>query len=117
MQSAVSRWSLIAYWEPKWVRKLFRVGATEIETCVDETTGLIVCPLCVNIDELCPAKSDYAGSRTRERYIDESVQTFFTVEDLVQHMINHSRIESAKRSRLEEEEEIEIEIEEEQEEE
>jgi len=108
----------MAYWEPKWIRKLFKVGATEIETCVDEATGLIVCPLCVNIDELCPAKSDYAG-RTRERYIDERVQTFFTVEDLIQHMINHSKVESIKRRRFEEEEveEIETEIGEEQEEE
>jgi len=78
-----------------------------------------VCPLCVNIDELCPAKSDYAGSRTRERYIDERVQTFFTVEDLIHHMINHSKTESAKRRRFEEEEieEVEAEIGEEQEEE
>ena len=82
-------------WEPKWVRVKLDFAGTEIVTCRDQTTGLLVCPLCVNVDELCPE-----GKETNIAV--ENAYTFYTLEDLINHMATHGlskferRLKSAK---------------------
>ncbi len=82
-------------WEPRWVRVKLSYGGIEITTCKDLSTGLLLCPLCVDIDKVCPE-----GEETNVAIEDEA--TFFTVEDLINHMKTHGsqkfqkRIKSAK---------------------
>jgi len=94
-------------WEPKWVRKTLEEYGIRITTCVDENTGLIMCPVCGDIDEFCPPGK--TTSRT-----SEDVGVFFTFYDLVWHIIAHARGEWIKAKKamrvpveVEEEEEAE----------
>jgi hypothetical protein len=98
-------------WTPKWVRIKIDMGGRVIETCKDESTGLIICPLCVNIDKLCPKDRDGM------RIIPEKPMYFFSEEDLRHHIYAHSQSsEWGKISISEREEETEEEEEEEDEE-
>ena len=69
-------------WEPKWVRVKLKFAGTEIVTCKDLSTNLLVCPLCVDIEKLCPE-----GKETNITV--DNIYTFYTLEDLVNHMITH----------------------------
>lgn len=88
------------FWEPKWVRVKLTVDDFIIETCVDKTTNLIACPLCVDIDLLCPEEG---ASTTTE--VKGSL--FFTAVDLVNHMRTHAFKISDKKIKVSEEEEEE----------
>lgn len=70
------------FWQPRWVRKKFNESGIKIETCVDEITNLIVCPLCINIDDLCPI-----GKSTSKAV--EGVTLFFSIKDLIHHIYSH----------------------------
>ena len=78
-------------WQPRWVRKKLSESGIEVVTCVDETTNLIVCPICVNIDELCPP------NKPSSKQI-EGVSLFFSIKDLIQHMYTH--IEESWREKI-----------------
>ena len=69
-------------WEPKWVRVKVSFAGVEIETCKDIVTNLILCPLCSDINRVCPE-----GRETN--IIEEGMVTFFTVEDLINHIRTH----------------------------
>ncbi len=85
------------YWEPQWVRKVFVFNGVEIETCQDLVSGLIVCPICVDIDKLCPSRD-----RPSNVLPPENATFFFSLEDLYRHLYAHR--ESAWRTALEVEE-------------
>ncbi len=70
------------FWEPRWVRKKYWVDGIEIITCEDEVSGLILCPVCENVEEYCP--ENRSTSRVRENII-----TFFSPRDLIYHMRSH----------------------------
>lgn len=70
------------YWEPRWVRKKFIVDGMEIITCQDVNTKMYICPICVDIDKVCPE-----GKETS--IVSEDMVTFFTLKDLVNHMRSH----------------------------
>ncbi len=70
------------FWEPKWIRKRLIVEGIEVTTCEDKVSGLIICPVCENIDEFCPE------GRTSSR-IKENLLTFFTAKDLICHLQTH----------------------------
>ena len=90
-------------WEPRWIRKRFEVDGVVIETCVDTTTGMIVCPICVDVESLCPYedKPSIALPRGNPTY-------FFSINDLLLHIKAHR--ESLWKKRVEEEEEAEEEF-------
>ncbi len=69
-------------WEPRWVRVKVKCGGIEVTTCKDLSTNLLLCPLCVDINKVCPE-----GKETNISV--EDVPTFFTVEDLINHMKTH----------------------------
>ena len=71
-------------WTPQWSRKKFRYEGMEIETCIDITTGLILCPICVDIDNICPK------GRKSLQISPEKAIYFFTVQDLIEHMKAHT---------------------------
>ncbi|MEM1541750.1 MAG: hypothetical protein QW101_03790 [Ignisphaera sp.] len=72
-------------WEARWIRKRYKMGeGLEVETCQDLTSGLIVCPLCVDISHLCPS---FAEPSTASVSIDAIF--FFSSEDLFHHMKAH----------------------------
>lgn len=80
-----------------------------METCVDLTTNLLVCPACVKIDEVCPKDSEPLRSSV-------GGPAFFTAEDLIHHLKSHLMADEIKRiviRREEEEESAEEESEEE----
>ncbi len=91
------------HWEPKWVRRKLVIEGVTIETCIDLTTGMLVCPACVDIDSLCPSED-----RPSTALPKGTPTFFFTVIDLLRHMKAHR--ESAWRKRVEEEEEAEEEF-------
>lgn len=95
-------------WEPRWVKKRFKIGeGVEIETCLDEVTRLILCPLCVNVTEVCKEGAE-------SHMVPPSGTYFFSPEDLALHMRAHARYTTWTRVVHEKEEvEIEEEIEEE----
>lgn len=101
-------------WDAKWVRRKIKMGeGLEIETCVDITTGLIACPLCIDISILCPSYTEPTSTT-----LTSNAVLFFTSSDLFYHMKAHARSSEWKIyiSGEEEEEEIEEEAEEETEE-
>ena len=71
-------------WDPRWVRVRVSISGIEIETCVDRTTGLILCPICSDPDEVCPEGT------TESRRIPSRATYFFTFEDLIRHMKAHT---------------------------
>ncbi len=89
-------------WDPRWVRVRINVGGIEIETCIDKTTGLILCPICSDPNDICP------GDSSESRRIPSKATYFFTFEDLIKHMKAHTSIPWEKKRVsvvLEEEEE------------
>ncbi len=70
------------FWESRWVRKEFLVDGIDVITCEDEVTGLILCPICENIDEYCPENK--LTSKVKENLV-----TFFSPRDLIYHMKSH----------------------------
>ncbi len=89
-------------WEPQWIRRKFKISeGLEIETCYDSSTGLLLCPLCVDVSKICPSYTEPTS------IIPENVPYFFSIEDVIYHMKTHSRVESKK---------LYVEIEEEEEE-
>lgn len=94
------------FWEPKWVRVRLTVDDFNVITCVDKTTNLIVCPLCVDIDLLCPEGRDSTITDVRSSF-------FFTAIDLVNHMRTHAFKIHDKKIKVSEEEEEESEVSEE----
>ncbi len=91
------------YWEPKWVRRKFEYEGVTIETCMDLSTGLLVCPECVNVDVLCPSEDK------PNNVIPSGAPTyFFSLLDLLRHMSAHR--ESTWKKRVEVEEEAEEEF-------
>ncbi len=78
------------FWEPKWVRKKIYYEGIEIVTCQDKVTKSYLCPICVDIDEVCPE-----GKETN--VLDENMLTFFTLEDLIRHMRTHAIHKKIKR--------------------
>lgn len=97
------------FWEPRWHRVSLDVGGLTVETCMDLTTNLLLCPACVKIDEVCPKDRESLKSSV-------SGPLFFFTEDLIHHLRAHLFINEAKRitiRREEEEEGVEEESEEE----
>jgi hypothetical protein len=83
-------------WEPKWVKKKIKVSeGIEIETCYDISTGLMLCPLCVNISRMCPSTTEPTN------FIPENVPYFFSPEDIVYHMKTHTKIIEGKKLYIE----------------
>jgi len=78
------------FWEPRWVRKKVYYEGIEVVTCQDLITKSYLCPICVNIDEVCPE-----GKETN--MLNERMITFFSVEDLIRHMRSHATHKKAKR--------------------
>ena len=91
------------HWEPQWIRRKFEIDGVTIETCVDITTGMIVCPACTDVDALCPSEDKPNSALPRG-----TPTFFFSIADLIRHMKAHR--ESAWRKRVEEEEEAEEEF-------
>lgn len=93
-------------WEPKWIRRKFKMGeGVEVETCQDIITGLIVCPLCIDIAKLCPSTSEAVVSA-----LNSSATLFFTASDLFHHMKAHVKAGDWKVYESSEEEEEGIEV-------
>lgn len=76
-------------WEPVWVRKKVVFKGVEVETCVDESTGMLLCPLCHDIDKICPPGR-------KGRVVSDNMVTFFSPEDLVRHLSSHGDTELEK---------------------
>lgn len=90
-------------WEPKWIRRKFKMGeGIEIESCVDITTGLIVCPMCVDVSKLCPSYSDPTPG-----VIAPNALLFFNADDMFFHMKVHARSGEFRLYEVGEEEEAE----------
>lgn len=102
------------YWEPRWIRKSVTIAdGIVIETCLDLTTNLLVCPLCVDIDKLCPYRD-----RESDAAPPTNASYFFSEEDLVRHIYAHKEAlwkHAIAYTEAEEEEEGEQEEEEEEE--
>ncbi|MEM4442188.1 MAG: hypothetical protein QXN02_04680 [Ignisphaera sp.] len=78
---------MIYGWEAKWIRRKYKMGeGLEIETCQDLSTGLIVCPLCVDISYLCPSFTEPSTAS-----ISTDAVFFFSSEDLFHHMKAHAK--------------------------
>lgn len=91
-------------WDAKWIRKKIKMSeGLEIETCVDITTGLIVCPLCINISNLCPSYAEPESAA-----LTSSASLFFTSSDLFHHMRAHAKSSEWKAYISGEEEEEEV---------
>ncbi len=91
-------------WRPKWIRvKIILRPGEEVESCKDETTGLYICPLCSDINIICPSDKKFSS------IIPEKTVYFFSEEDLRNHIYAHSESNEWGRStgRYEEEEEEE----------
>lgn len=88
------------FWEPKWRRVSLNIDGVVMETCLDTSTNLLLCPVCVRIDEVCPKE----GSSLRQ-IIDEPL--FFSLTDLVSHLRSHTMSSGAKRIIIKKEEEEE----------
>ena len=98
-------------WIPRWVRVKISLRNNEIiETCRDETTGLIICPICSDIEKICPSDKKVSS------VIPEKTIYFFSEEDLVSHIYAHSESSEWGRSSGKYEEEESEETEEEEEE-
>ncbi len=69
-------------WEPRWVRVKLEYAGIRIETCKDLVTGMILCPICADIERICPE-----GKETN--ITEVGTPTFFTVIDLINHMRTH----------------------------
>ncbi|RLG75289.1 MAG: hypothetical protein DRO14_04785 [Thermoprotei archaeon] len=59
-------------------------------TCQDLVSKLYVCPLCSDIDRICPE------GRETNILVDDMV-TFFSVEDLINHLRTHAHTQTLRR--------------------
>ncbi|HDN75909.1 MAG TPA: hypothetical protein ENG05_02135 [Acidilobales archaeon] len=78
------------FWEPRWVRKKIIYEGIEIYTCQDMVTKMYICPICSDIDKVCPE------GRTSS-IVSEDMVTFFTIEDLINHLRTHGLDIEAKK--------------------
>ena len=78
------------FWEPRWVRVKVGYKGVTIVTCQDMVSKLYVCPLCSDIERLCPE-----GRETN--IIADDIMTFFSVEDLINHLRTHTYPQLLKR--------------------
>jgi hypothetical protein len=91
------------FWEPRWRRVSFNVDGVVIETCLDTSTNLLLCPICVKIDEVCPKEGE-----SLRQVVDKPL--FFSLTDLLHHLRSHTMPSGVKRiivRREEEEESVE----------
>ncbi|MGC8974685.1 MAG: hypothetical protein ACP5KB_00635 [Thermoprotei archaeon] len=88
------------FWEPKWRRVSLNIDGVVIETCLDTSTNLLLCPVCVRINEVCPKD----GGSLRQ-IVDEPL--FFSLADLVSHLRSHTISGRVKRIVIKKEEEEE----------
>lgn len=88
------------FWEPKWRRVSLNVNGVVIETCLDISTNLLLCPVCVRIDEVCPKEGN-----PLKQIVDEPL--FFSLTDLVNHLRSHTVPGGIKRIVVKKEEEEE----------
>ncbi len=70
-------------WEPRWVRVKISYAGMTVETCKDKVTGLLLCPICVDIDKVCPEGKEIS-------VLSEDMAVFYTVEDLLHHLRAHT---------------------------
>ncbi|MEM0474833.1 MAG: hypothetical protein QXS11_06025, partial [Zestosphaera sp.] len=77
-------------------------------TCLDTSTNLLLCPVCVKIDDVCPKE----GSSLRQ-VVNEPL--FFSIIDLINHLRSHTVPGGIKRIVVKKEEEEESVREEEEE--
>ncbi len=91
-------------WVPEWVRKTIHLEGRTLDVCHDRSTGLISCPLCTPINELCPS-----ADKPLVGVVPKKATYFFTVEDLGHHLREHQKGRSGwdRKIRYEEEEELE----------
>jgi len=78
------------FWEPRWVRVKVSYKGVNIVTCQDMVSKLYICPLCSDVERLCPE-----GRETN--IIIEDATTFFTIEDLINHLRTHAYSQTLKR--------------------
>jgi len=71
------------HWEPQWIRKRVVVDGMELEVCQDLSTGLYLCPLCIDIDRVCPSESKPST------VVPDKATYFFSLQDLVRHLHAH----------------------------
>lgn len=88
------------FWEPRWRRVSFDVDGVVIETCLDVSTNLLLCPVCVKIDEVCPKEGN-----SLKQVVDKPL--FFSLVDLVNHLRSHTMSSEIKRIVVKKEEEEE----------
>ncbi|MEO3993354.1 MAG: hypothetical protein QN229_03470 [Desulfurococcaceae archaeon TW002] len=88
------------FWEPKWRRVSLNTDGVVIETCLDTSTNLLLCPVCVRINEVCP---EVSGSF--RQVVDKPL--FFSLTDLVNHLRSHTVSGGTKRIVVKKEEEEE----------
>ncbi len=69
-------------WEPRWIRVKVKFADIEVETCKDTVTNLLLCPLCNDINRICPEGKE-------SNIIEEGMITFYTAEDLINHLRTH----------------------------
>ncbi len=92
----------MGFWEPKWIRKKIKISeGVEIETCVDIVTGLILCPICSDIDKICPSSTEPSTVQP-----PSNTTYLFSPIDLLHHLKAH-RESAWKISTVEVEEEEE----------
>ncbi|MEM3973545.1 MAG: hypothetical protein QW320_04140, partial [Ignisphaera sp.] len=73
-------------WEPKWIRRKIKISeGIEVETCYDATSSMLLCPLCIDINRVCPSHTEYSN------IVPERSLYFFSIEDLIYHMKTHTR--------------------------
>lgn len=90
-------------WEAKWIRKKFKMSeGIEIEACQDLTTGLIACPMCIDIAKLCPSYTE-----PTQIALSANVMLFFSSDDLFHHIRAHAKSGEWKSYTISEEEEAE----------
>lgn len=77
-------------WEPQWERVKVSYAGMTIETCRDRVTGLLLCPICSDIDKICPEGKVIS-------VVSEEMSVFFTPEDLIHHLRTHSGTWYSKR--------------------
>ncbi|MCD6085249.1 MAG: hypothetical protein J7J20_06910 [Desulfurococcales archaeon] len=78
------------FWEPRWVRVKVSYEGVTIITCQDLVSKLYICPLCTDIDRICPE------GRETNILVDDIV-AFFSVGDLISHLRTHAHAQVLRR--------------------
>jgi len=79
-------------WEPQWERVKVSYAGMTVVTCRDRVTGLLLCPICSDIDRICPEGKVIS-------VLSEDMVVFYTVEDLLHHLRSHGSKLFSKRIR------------------